>query len=218
MPVSATHLIAYNGSGNNYTTRTTASFVLPAGAYLSLTMALSSGVGSTPVTVTDSAGGTWVQMYSFAGAVVSRGFWRKTPGTGTAISLTIVTTSSANAVVAGTYFTGASGHFSVLTLQSGTTAYHNATTPTATKPGDLYVANVHGTTNGDTTFTATTGWTKGTAATFSSMSRAAMQMWRPATASTTIATGSTTSSPSPTSTYVSTFVVYEARSGWGIYL
>jgi hypothetical protein len=215
MPVTATSWNTYNGGGVNLTTRTTTSAVLPAGAYLSITMALTTATTGL-VTVTDSAGGSWTQINITTSSLTTRTFWRRTPGTGAAITVTIATINSANCMMVGTYFTGASGSISAITSGTGTTAYPNVTTAAAVKAGDLYVANVHGTTNDTTVFTQPAGWTKGGTATFTGSSRATMQMWRAATAATTIATGVVTSVPAANPTQVSTFVVREAFSGWGI--
>jgi hypothetical protein len=216
MPVIASpwNTFAVTGSA---TTRTTTSATLPAGAYLSLTMALTTSFASGLVIITDSAGGTWTQIHTTTTLLTTRTFWRTTPGTGASITVTIVTSSSSTCVMVGTYFTGASGVISAITATTGTGTYPNLTTPTAKKSGDLYVANIHGNTNALTTFTPGSGWTARGTATFTGSSRASFVQTRLATSAATTTTGVVTSNPPPTAnpTSLSSFVVYEAFSGWG---
>jgi len=217
MPVIASTWNTFAATTNT-TTRTTTSAVLPAGAYLSLTMALTTSLAAGLVTITDSGGGTWTQIHSTTTTLTTRTFWRTTPGTGASITVTIVTAAAANCVMVGTYFTGASGIISGVPSATATTAYPNLTTPAANKSGDLYVANVHGTTGTTTTFTPGSGWTARGIATVATGSRSSFVETRLATSDGTTTAGVVTSSPTPTSTAMSAFVVYEAFRGWGLFL
>jgi hypothetical protein len=223
MPVTATTWNTF-ASTASATTRTTTSAVLPAGAYLSITMALTTSFAGGLITVTDSAGGSWTQIDSTTSGQSTRTFWRTTVGTGSSFTVTIVSASSTICYMVGTYFTGASGSYSSVTTVAGTTAYANVTTPSATKSGDLYfgMARASLNTNGTPTYTPGATWTAlGNASIATNGSRGVHTQYKLATGATTTTTGVGTSSLSTSATTMSAFVVYEATastsfSGWGI--
>jgi hypothetical protein len=223
MPVTATTWNTFLGF-SSASTRTTTSAVLPAGAYLSITMALTTSFAGGLITVTDSAGGSWTQIESITSGQSIRTFWRTTVGTGSSFTVTIVSASTTICYMVGTYFTGASGSRSAVTTVAGTTAYANVTTPSATKSGDLYFGMARGNLQGSGAPTYTPGatWTAlGNAVVGGSGSRGVHTQYKLATDATTTTTGVGTSSLATSTTSMAAFVVYEATastsfSGWGI--
>ena len=221
MPVTATTWNTIASATTGVTTRTSTSAVLPSGAYLSVTMALSGGFGTSTVTVTDSDGGSWTQIETNQTGVNVRTFWRNTVGTGSSFTITVGTAAGSILYLVGTYFLGATGVRSALTSGTGSTAFPNVTTAAATQADDLYFQNVRWQpgTNGVTTFNPAAGWTVGGNASVASGTRGVSTARRLAANPVTTTTGVGTADRSVTSTSISTFVVYASQKtfrGWGI--
>jgi hypothetical protein len=161
--------VAYGGLlyGVNFvgTPHTSTSVTLPSGAYAIATWFGTASITAGPITISDSAGGTWVAIQT--GTVGSAlqpayGTWiRSTVGTGTSftVSVSMGTTTRSNALTI-SYWTGTNGTVSSVTTGTGTTAYPSVVTPTSNGVGDMFIAV--GTAGGSTATnnaTASTGFT-----------------------------------------------------------
>lgn len=222
MAVTATQFTYYTNA-TSATSYTTTSATLPSGAYLTINAAsayqfLISGNAS----ISDSAGGSWTQIYSYSGGGTSqpqlRGWLRTTPGTGSSFTVTI--TSANNSVggigIHGTYFTGATGSISSVISGTGTTAPPSVTTNTASI-GDLHYAIGQVQAATTPTLTAGSGFTA-LANTYAGSSTRYTFTEYSSVASNGTTTATFNSSTATTLTVIQTFVVYAAVTSvesWG---
>lgn len=141
--------VAYGGLlyGLNVTgtPHTSTSVTLPSGAYAIASWFGSPTILAGPITISDSAGGTWVAIQTGtvgASPQPAYGTWiRTTVGTGTSFTVTVSmgTATRAN-VLTITYWTGTNGTVSSVTTGTGTTAYPSVVTPTSNGVGDMFIA------------------------------------------------------------------------------
>lgn len=171
MAVAQAAFAAAVNSNTSGTSITTASAALTLNntlfAYLSVGM---TGSGTPTVTMSDSAGGSWVQVGSTVQAATSGTgsvgvmiFKRTTYGTGASFTVTATFSAAVVCKVMQTQqFSGTAGSTSTITSATSTTAtIPNLTTPAATASGDMYVLAV-GTADAGTTLSGWTGWSNAT--------------------------------------------------------
>lgn len=142
------------------TSVTTASFTAPSGNYVILSF--NTSTSQTTATVSDSLGGTWVNIARNVGGSRRADLWiRSTVSNGSAMTITFTYSTQRPAVYFVSSLSGANGTYSTVVSGSGTTTIPSVTTSASTSVGDLYYATVGiGRTSGST-FTPGSGWTAG---------------------------------------------------------
>jgi hypothetical protein len=163
-------LLTKNFSSTAATSYTTASVTLASGNYASLSFSTQRATSATPISISDSAGGTWISIgidtissggtRTFAGS-----YWRTTVGTGSSFTITLTST------VAGTNIAWIVNSFSGLPSSNvlpygfkstiGTTTA-NVTTTASLDTGDMWFSfSAAFAASAITSETVGAGWTTG---------------------------------------------------------
>lgn len=200
---------------------TTTSATLASGSYLIITFSCASQFNNGTVTVSDSASGTWNQIFRYGTATTTpnmRSYIRTTPGTGGSFTVTVGSTSSSTGGFGlfADAFAGGTNTLSSVASATGTTATPSVSTPSASSGDMFYAVGAVTASAANQTLTAGSGWTSiGTWT--SSASRQIIPMFRAATGSGSV-TATFSSTGTLSSTVIQTFVLYDEKSyiGWGL--